>query len=135
MLIKSSENDFIFFTCILPDYVAHEITKEFWKHSHFEKMIVGFLLRCQNLLNKNTPEIMHFHAWKILFSSLLPLYCYCSHQMWSVIYLDDILNIIGDHNTSQRQLLLPWINISITNYAFFSLKWVLTFSKLNIFSK
>jgi hypothetical protein len=26
---KSSENDFIFFTCILPDYLTHESKKEF----------------------------------------------------------------------------------------------------------
>ena len=25
-----------FFTCILPNNVAHDITKEFWKNSHFE---------------------------------------------------------------------------------------------------
>ena len=26
------------FTCILPNYVAHDITKEFWKNNHFENM-------------------------------------------------------------------------------------------------
>ena len=40
---------------------------------------------------------------------------YCSHQMESVLYLDDILIIFGDHNTSKTQLLLSWINISMTN--------------------
>ena len=28
-LMKSSENCAYFFTCILPDYMAHEISKEF----------------------------------------------------------------------------------------------------------
>ena len=33
----------IIFTCILPHYAAHDITKEFWKNSHFENMTAGFL--------------------------------------------------------------------------------------------
>ena len=41
---------FYFFTCILPDYVAHDITKEFWKNRHFENMTAGFLHRRQNSL-------------------------------------------------------------------------------------
>ena len=52
-----------FFICILPNYVPHEITKEFWKNSHFEKMTAGFILRCQNWLRWNTPEKMHFQHW------------------------------------------------------------------------
>jgi hypothetical protein len=31
------------FIRILLDYVAHEITKDFGKNSHFEDMIAGFL--------------------------------------------------------------------------------------------
>ena len=38
-----SENEFYFFTSILPDYVFHESTKEFWKNRHFENMRAGFL--------------------------------------------------------------------------------------------
>ena len=41
---------FHFFICIFPNYVAHEITKEFWKNSHFENMTADFLLRWQNSL-------------------------------------------------------------------------------------
>jgi hypothetical protein len=63
-LMKSSENRFYFFTCILPDYVAYERPKEFWKNSHFENMRAGFLLRCQNSLRFFTPEMMHFQPWK-----------------------------------------------------------------------
>ena len=40
-----------FFTCILPDYVFHESSKEFWRNSHFENMRAGFLSRCKNSLN------------------------------------------------------------------------------------
>ena len=31
-----------FFICIFLNYVAHEITKEFWKNSHFENMTADF---------------------------------------------------------------------------------------------
>ena len=37
-----------FFTCILPDYKADDILKEFWKNTNFENMTAGLLLRCQN---------------------------------------------------------------------------------------
>ena len=47
---ETFRNYSIIFTCILPDYVAREIAKEFWKNSHFENMRAGFLLRCQNSL-------------------------------------------------------------------------------------
>ena len=60
-LVKTSEN-ILFFACILPDYVADEITKEFWKNSHFENMRVDFPLRCQNSLWWNSLEIMHFQT-------------------------------------------------------------------------
>ena len=52
---------FCFFTCILPDYVAHDITKEFWKNSHFENMTAGFLLRCQNWLRYEISLIWHWN--------------------------------------------------------------------------
>ena len=38
LLMKSSGGNFIFFTCILPDYVGHESFKEFWKTNQFENM-------------------------------------------------------------------------------------------------
>ena len=55
-----------FLTCILPDYMAHDIPKEFWKNIHFEKMTAGFLVRCQNLLRQCPPKMMHFQAWKYM---------------------------------------------------------------------
>ena len=67
-LMKSSANTFYFFTCILPDYVAHESLKEFWKNIYFENMRAGFHLRCQNSLRFVTPEMMHFQPWKKYFN-------------------------------------------------------------------
>ena len=46
-----------------------------------------------------------------------------------MLYLDDFLITFWDHNTSQRQRLLPWINISMANQAYFSPKWILTTQK------
>ena len=43
---------FCFLTCILPDYVAQESFKEFWKNDHFENMRADFLRRCQNSLRQ-----------------------------------------------------------------------------------
>ena len=63
LLIKSSRNNFIFYL-YLSGYVFNESSKEFWKNSNFEKMRAGFLWRCQNSLRQNSPEIMHFQAWK-----------------------------------------------------------------------
>ena len=60
---------FYSFTCILPGYVAHEITKEFWKNSHLKNITASFLLRCQKTLWWNTPETMISFS----FSPLLPL--------------------------------------------------------------
>ena len=34
---------FYFLTCISPDYVSHESSKEFWKNSHYWNMRDGFL--------------------------------------------------------------------------------------------
>ena len=55
-----------FFTCILPNYVPHEITKIFWKNSQFENMIAGFLLRWQNSLRWEICLISHciIDSWK-----------------------------------------------------------------------
>ena len=64
MCSKKFKNWFYFFTCISPDYMGHDINKEFRKNSHFENMTAGFLQRCQNLLRRFTPEIIHFQAWK-----------------------------------------------------------------------
>ena len=41
-----------------------DINKEIWKDNHFEIMTAGFLQRCQNLLRRFTPEMIHFQAWK-----------------------------------------------------------------------
>ena len=56
------------FTCILPDYMSHETTKQFWKISHFENMTAVFLLRYQNSLLKCKGQNMS------TFSGLLIIY-------------------------------------------------------------
>ena len=77
-----------FFTCILHNYVPHEIIKEFWKISHFENMTGGFLQRCQNLLGQITPEKMRKKSLK------LPSNSCCSHLMYSVLYLEEITTLM-----------------------------------------
>ena len=64
MFSKKFKNWFYFFTCITPDYMGVDINKEIWKNSHFKNMTAGFLQRCQNLLRRFTPEMIHFQAWK-----------------------------------------------------------------------
>ena len=58
-LIKSSEIAFIFFTCILPNYMANNIPKEFLKNNLFENMTAGFLLTCQKSLRREISLIRH----------------------------------------------------------------------------
>jgi uncharacterized protein with PIN domain len=62
LFMKNAKNKFYFFTCILPDYLSHESSKEFWKNSHFENMRADFVRRCQNSLRQTSPEMMHFQA-------------------------------------------------------------------------
>ena len=52
---------FVFFISILPNYVPHEITKEFWKNSHFGNMTAGFLPRCKNSLRWEICLICHWN--------------------------------------------------------------------------
>jgi uncharacterized protein with PIN domain len=59
---KEFKKQFYFFICILPDYLSHKSSKEFWKNSHFENMRADFLIRRQNLLRQTSPEMMHFQA-------------------------------------------------------------------------
>ena len=49
------------FSCILLDYVAHEITKKFWKNSHSMNMTAMFSFGGQ----KHTSV---FHPWNDAFS-------------------------------------------------------------------
>ena len=73
--MKSSENKCYFFTRILPDYVAHESPKEFWKNSCLEKVRAGFLLRRQKSLRQNAPRNDAFSAMNktILANALDPI--------------------------------------------------------------
>ena len=66
IIIKEQET-ILFFICILPDYVSHESSKEFWRNSYFEHMRADFLGRSLNSLWQTSPEMMHFQAWKKMF--------------------------------------------------------------------
>ena len=92
---------FIFSTCILPDNMAHDISKEFWKNIHSENMTAGFLLRCWNSLRWEISLICH---WNI--DSL--------NQDWSFVHvivpnndqyichLDAIHTTLSDYNSYNR---------------------------------
>ena len=69
-LMKSSENEFNFFACILADYLAHESPKEFWKNSHFENMRAVSFWGVKTHFGKLPLEMMHFQPWKKLFKTL-----------------------------------------------------------------
>jgi hypothetical protein len=59
---EKHRQQFCFFTCILPDFVAHEIFKELWKNIHFKNMKADFLRICQNSLRQTSPKMMHLQA-------------------------------------------------------------------------
>ena len=50
------KKQFYFSTFILPDYVSHESSKEFWKNSHFENMR-AYVVLC-NKLTKNLERYL-----------------------------------------------------------------------------
>ena len=58
---KKFKNHIYFLTCILPDYIAHDVSKEFFKNSHFEIMTAGFQLRSQNTLRWEKSLICHWN--------------------------------------------------------------------------
>ena len=66
------KNLIYFFTCILPNYMPHEITKEFWENSHFQNMTACFLQRCQNSLRWEKLLICH---WNIFSPAFYPIMC------------------------------------------------------------
>ena len=61
--MKSSEIVFIF-TCILSDYVAYEVIKDFWKINHFENVTAVFVLRCQISLRQEICLTYFIDSWK-----------------------------------------------------------------------
>ena len=56
----------LFFYLRLTWLLAHDITKEFWKNSHFENMRAVFLLSCQNSLRWEKSLICHWNidSWR-----------------------------------------------------------------------
>ena len=45
---------------IYEPHITKEQLKTLLKNSHFENMTAVFLLRCQNLLRRIAPKMMHF---------------------------------------------------------------------------
>ena len=60
------------------------------------------------------------------FSTILPSNIYYSYKMQSVWYLHHVKIILWGLNIFKRHILLPRINISMTNQSYFLPKWVLT---------
>ena len=52
-----------FFTCILLDYVAYEVTKDFWKNIHFENKD----LFIKHFMNKSLWQLVFFWGFKTHF--------------------------------------------------------------------
>ena len=68
-----------FFTCILPYYVTHEITKEFWKASYFENMTAGFLLWVKKHFGEIPLKRCIFNNEIFYFHQYWPCNSYCSY--------------------------------------------------------
>ena len=74
------EKLFFFLTCILPDYLPHEITKEFWKNSHFKNMTAGFVLSIIIHIRKNLLEFKNIQENLEKYLNLCALFL--GHWKW-----------------------------------------------------
>ena len=68
LLVKSSQNNFVFFPEFYLTHVAHESFKEFWKNGHFETMRADFPRRCQNSLRQSDDA---FAGMIIVFTDIM----------------------------------------------------------------
>ena len=73
--------------------MAHDISKDFLKNSHFENMTAGFLLRCKNSLWWEISLICHWNndSWnqKLSFVYVMvpknyQIIIYIQYRLWSV---------------------------------------------------
>ena len=134
---------FIYFTSILLNYVAHDMTKELKKNSHFENTTAVFLLGCQptSVWNKLNLSLNYwFMEEKVVF-------CLCyGPKKWSKCHLDTIQTTFSETNNYFRGNIGEIIFLSSLKMHYFrgSLpKWVLTpqketschIFKIAIFSK
>ena len=62
LLLKSSENNFVFSPAFYLIMCFMKAPNNFGKKSHFENMKAGFLRRCQNSLRQTSPKIMYFQT-------------------------------------------------------------------------
>ena len=126
MFEKNSKIDFIFLPAFYLIMWLMAPTNSFEKIAILKKWQLVFYWGVKNYFGAMPLKLCIFRHEIFYLCQYFPSNNYCSHQMESVLYLDNILIILGDHNTSKRQLLLSWINISMTNQAYFSPKWILT---------
>ena len=84
---------FYFFICIFPYYVAHEITKEFWKNSPFENENVTafFPSEVSKLTSVRKRLTLSLKYW--FFEPRVVIWlCFCPKK-WSRYHVDTMLTI------------------------------------------
>ena len=106
-----------FCTYISIDYLVHEITKDFFKDSHFWNMRVGFLLRCQNSLRCKISLISPLKYW-VIEAKVGFWICYC-HKYWSKYHLDTIQTTFSEKNNYLGTIL-------VKTYLFHTWKWFIS---------
>ena len=54
-----------FFSCILPDYMADDIIKDFWKNNHFENMARTYLQLPLRQWGAGNVYLLVLSSWKV----------------------------------------------------------------------
>ena len=124
--IKNLWRCFNFFTYILIDYSFHEITKEFWKNSHFVNMRAGFLQMCQKSLRCKISLIC---LWNVESLKQKLVFAYVLSQNWSKYHLNTIQTTFSEKNNHLGTMWLKIFFFSCLKMHYFrgiSPKWVLT---------
>ena len=114
-LMKSSRINFIFLPAFYLIMWLMTPPNRFEKIAILKKWQMVFYWGVKNYFGAMPLKSCIFRHESFYLCQYFPSNNYCSHQMESVLYQDDTLIIFGDHNTSKTLLLLPWINISMTN--------------------
>ena len=114
-LIKSSKIGFIFSPAFYLIIWLMESPNNLEKISILKKWQLFFYWGVKTYFGEMPLKLCIFRHDIFYLYQYFPSNSYCSHQMESILSLEDILIIFGYHNTSKTQFLLPWINISMTN--------------------
>ena len=115
LLMKSSKKYFIFSSaCYLIIWLM--ISPKFFEKKAFWKYASWFSSEVSKLTSVNYPLNDAFsYMKKKRFSTILPSNSYYSYKMYSLWYLHHVFIILWGHNIFKRHILLPRINISMTN--------------------